>query len=52
MKRIKNCAVYAQPVIEIGVEGAKTSPKMLTHFHRAWANSMKQFSVLREQRDR
>jgi hypothetical protein len=23
----------------IGVEGAKTPPKMLTHFHRAWADS-------------
>ena len=32
----------------IGAEGTKTPPKMLTHFHRAWANSLKQFSVLWE----
>ncbi|MEH7442886.1 hypothetical protein V7201_11330 [Bacillus sp. JJ1122] len=31
----------------IVVEGAKTPPKMLTHFHRVWADSRKLFSVLR-----
>jgi len=36
----------------IGVEGAKTPPKMLTHFHRAWADSRKLFKVLRDQRPR
>jgi len=30
------------------VEGAKTPPKMLTHFHRAWAGSRKPINVLRE----
>ncbi|MBB6443507.1 hypothetical protein HNR53_000095 [Bacillus benzoevorans] len=25
----------------IGVEGTKTPPKMLAHFHRAWADSRK-----------
>jgi hypothetical protein len=34
----------------IGVEGAKTPPKMLTHFHRAWAGSRELFKVLRAQR--
>ena len=36
----------------IGVEGAKTPPKMLTHFHRAWEDSRKLFKVLRDQLDR
>ena len=36
----------------IGVEGAQTPPKMLTHFPRAWAHSGELFSVLRDQRDR
>jgi hypothetical protein len=34
----------------IAVEGAQTPPKMLTHFHRAWADSRMQFNVLRDQR--
>ncbi|MEH7441001.1 hypothetical protein V7201_01585 [Bacillus sp. JJ1122] len=34
----------------IVVEGTKTPPKMLTHFHRAWAGSRKQINVLRAQR--
>jgi hypothetical protein len=36
----------------IGVEGAKTPPKMLTHFHRAWADSRKPINVLWAQLDR
>jgi hypothetical protein len=36
----------------IGVEGAQTPPKMLTHFHRAWAGSRKKINVLWAQLDR
>ena len=36
----------------IGVKGAQTPPKMLTHFPRAWVFSGEQFNVLRDQRDR
>ena len=34
------------------VEGAQTPPKMLTHFHRAWAGSRKSINVLRDELER
>ncbi|WP_170169214.1 hypothetical protein [Mesobacillus subterraneus] len=34
----------------IVAEGTETPPKMLTHFHRAWAGSRKSLNVLREKR--
>jgi hypothetical protein len=38
--------VYFEHLL-IGAEGAQTPPKMLPHFHRAWAGSKKLFKVLR-----
>jgi hypothetical protein len=36
-------------ILLIVVEGAKTPPKMLTHFHRAWASSRMPINVLRDE---